>query len=116
VWLGRAGTRVSTIDLTGHYLLLAGSRGHAWVEAARALAAGFPRAPLPLSAFCVGKDLEDTDGQFEHAYGISSAGASLVRPDGFVAWRSESGAADSAALLREALSQSLGSRPVSASH
>jgi hypothetical protein len=115
VWLRRAGMRLSTIDLTGHYLLLAGSRGQSWVDAAHTLAAGFSQAPLPLSAYCVGKDLEDTEGQFEHAYGISSSGASLVRPDGFVAWRSESGASDSAALLREALSQSLHYRSSSAS-
>ncbi len=114
VWLARAGKRISTIDLTGHYLLLAGSRGSSWVEAARKLAAGFPGAPLALSAYCVGKDLEDPEAQFEHAYGISSSGAALVRPDGFVAWRSEAGAADAELPLRKALSESLGNRSVEA--
>jgi hypothetical protein len=33
-------------------------------------------------------DLGDTDAHFCDAYGISPDGAVLVRPDGFVAWRS----------------------------
>src|SRR5256885_10152359 len=32
----RAGKRLSTIDLTGHFLLLAGAEGRSWVDAARA--------------------------------------------------------------------------------
>src|SRR6185369_17098854 len=38
LWLTRKGERVSTIDLTGHYVLLAGSEGENWIPAARAAA------------------------------------------------------------------------------
>jgi 2-polyprenyl-6-methoxyphenol hydroxylase-like FAD-dependent oxidoreductase len=108
VWLARAGKPLSTLDLMGRYLLLAGRDGQAWVDAARAAAAGLGREPLPMGAVCIGKDIEEGEGGFEQAYGITSTGASLVRPDGFVAWRSESAAAaDAATILHRALSQSL---------
>ena len=108
VWLARSGKPLSTLDLTGGYLLLAGRDGQGWVDAARAAAAALPGGPLPLDAVRVGTDIEEVDGGFEQAYGISSSGASLVRPDGFVTWRSASGApADATALLNRALSGSL---------
>ena len=108
VWLTRAGKRLSTIDLTGHFLLLAGAEGRSWVDAARAATERF--GGLPLQAYCIGMDFEDAEGRFPQAYGISSSGASLVRPDGFVAWRSEQSAHDATAVLNDALSQSLGHR------
>jgi putative polyketide hydroxylase len=106
LWLTRNGERISTIDLTGHYLLLAGPEGGAWVDAAQAVAADL--GGLTLDAYCVGEDLEDRDGRFPQAYGISGAGASLVRPDGFVAWRSSERAAEPVDALRKALRRSLG--------
>ena len=106
VWLTRAGKRLSTIDLTGHFLLLAGAEGRSWVDAARAATERF--GGLPLQAYCIGMDFEDAEGRFPQAYGISSSGASLVRPDGFVAWRSEQSAHDASAVFNDALSQSLG--------
>jgi 2-polyprenyl-6-methoxyphenol hydroxylase-like FAD-dependent oxidoreductase len=106
VWLTRRGQRVSTIDLTGHYLLLAGPEGDAWIAAAQA--AGGERGGLTLDAYCIGKDLADHDGRFAESYGIFNDGASLVRPDGFVAWRSSVMPADPVAALRKALGQSLG--------
>ena len=109
LWLARAGRRLSTIDLTGHYLLLAGEQGGAWVEAART--ASERCGGLPLDAYCIGKDFDDAEGRFQHCYGISSSGASLVRPDGFVAWRCEHAAPDAAAVLHAALSRSLGILP-----
>jgi hypothetical protein len=79
------------------------------VEAARA--ASERCGALPLDAYCIGKDFDDTEGRFQHCYGISSSGASLVRPDGFVAWRCEKAAPDAAAVLHAALSRSLGILP-----
>ena len=112
VWLTRAGKRLSTIDLTGHFLLLAGAEGRSWVAAVRAATERF--GGLPLEAYCIGKDFDDAEGRFPQAYGISSSGASLVRPDGFVAWRCEQSAHDATAVLNDALSQSLGDHPVPA--
>ena len=112
VWLTRAGKRLSTIDLTGHFLLLAGAEGRSWVDAARGASERF--GGLPLEAYCIGVDFDDAEGRFPQAYGISSSGASLVRPDGFVAWRCEQSAHDATAVLNDALSRSLGHHPVPA--
>lgn len=108
LWLLQRGKRVSTIDLTGHYLLLAGPEGEQWVDAAKAASQEFGR--LALDAYCVGKDLDDPERRFPEAYGISSSGASLIRPDGFVAWRSPTAVGDPVAAVRNALSGSLGYR------
>jgi len=105
VWLTRKGERVSTIDLTGHYLLLAGSEGSPWLKAAREVSEHF--AGLTLDAHCIGRDLEDPECRFTDAYGISSQGASLVRPDGFVAWRSVGASESPEAALSAAMRRSL---------
>ena len=102
----RAGQRLSTIDLMGNYLLLAGQEGTAWSEAAAGIAADF--AGLPLDTYCLGTDFEEAEGRFYQAYGIGHAGASLVRPDGFIAWRSQGGVGDHRSALHTALATSLG--------
>jgi 2-polyprenyl-6-methoxyphenol hydroxylase-like FAD-dependent oxidoreductase len=106
VWLTRGASPLSSIDLTGNYLLLAGPEGGSWVDAARDAASGYQG--LTLRAHCVGRDLGDPAGSFLSAYGISSSGASLIRPDGFVAWRSAEASPVPGAALREALGRSLG--------
>ncbi|HEY2146167.1 MAG TPA: FAD-dependent monooxygenase [Steroidobacteraceae bacterium] len=107
LWLTRSGQRISTLDLPGNFLLLAGAAGGKWIQAVTELAGRGPG--LPIDAYCVGRDLEDPDEGFPEAYGISAGGASLVRPDGFIGWRSSGEAADCAAALREAVARSLGS-------
>ena len=61
----------------------------------------------------VGDDLVDRSGEhgaepFSTAYGIGPSGASLVRPDGYVAWRATTHTADAADRLTAALRQVLG--------
>ena len=106
LWLTRAGQRVSTMDLAGNFVVFAGSDGGQWLRAAAEAATNFPG--LPLDAYCVGKDLDDPDGLFAESYGITSTGATLMRPDGFIAWRSPGESADSARALQAALAESLG--------
>jgi len=106
LWLGRAGKRVSTLDLADGYLLIAGGDGRTWVDAAEALRPAF-RA-LPFTALQIGKDLEDPEQRYLQSFGITRAGATLVRPDGYVAWRSPQAAGDATATLRAALDDSLG--------
>jgi hypothetical protein len=106
VWLTRSGERVSTLDLFGNHVLLAGPEGGAWQGAASSLA-GMSNA-VPVDAYRVGADLSDPQGAFVDAYGISPGGASLVRPDGFVLWRSRESPAHSHDSLQQALAQSLG--------
>ena len=77
-----------------------------WLTAARA--AGDHFNGLTLDACSVGKDLTDPDSRFLNAYGITNTGATLIRPDGFVAWRSPTNTNDMTRDLTAALSQSLG--------
>jgi hypothetical protein len=63
---------------------------------------------LPVDIYRVGTDLLDAAGpvagQIAGRYGIGSAGAVLIRPDGFVAWRASGPAwADPARILQQVL-------------
>jgi len=69
---------------------------------------------VPLDAYCIGRDLIDLGHRFQAAYGIPAAGASLVRPDGFVAWRCPEAVSEPKAALRAALNASLCAPLVSA--
>ena len=116
VWLhrpagdGQQPTPLSTLDLfTGRFVLLAGSDGAAWCEAARWLAHSTGAA---LDAYRItpaghGGDLFDGDGGWSAAYGVTEAGAVLVRPDGFVAWRVPTSVADARQALARTLAATL---------
>jgi 2-polyprenyl-6-methoxyphenol hydroxylase-like FAD-dependent oxidoreductase len=97
VFLARGGERVSTLDLFGrNFVLLAAAGGGAWCDATLTAA---DRLRLRLDGYVVGEgDLLDPQGSFPDAFGLSSAGAVLVRPDGVVAWRAkeQNGASDAA--------------------
>jgi putative polyketide hydroxylase len=87
VWLERAGARVSTVDLcAGSFTLLAGAEGAPWTAAAEAVA---EELGIELDVHRVEDDVQDPEKRFQEAYGIGPSGASLVRPDGFVAWRAD---------------------------
>ncbi|MGH3304235.1 MAG: FAD-dependent monooxygenase [Streptosporangiaceae bacterium] len=105
VWLDRRGSRVSSLDLLGrNFVLLAGPQGQDWCAAAQQAA---QQLGVGLDAYRVGGDeLTDADGGFADGYGISAAGAVIVRPDGFVGWRAPDatdGSADTMARVLSAL-------------
>ena len=104
-WLERGGARLSSLDLTGRWLLLAGPDGEPWLGAARAAAQA--RHRMPLDAWRIGGELTDPEGKFPERFGIAPSGVLLVRPDGFVSWRAASLTTDPAAALREALGRGL---------
>ncbi|MCK2221075.1 FAD-dependent monooxygenase [Actinomadura sp. ATCC 31491] len=93
------GDRRSVLDVLGPgFTLLAGADGdggRAWAEAARR--AG-DRLGLPVGFWCAGAD----SAAWSRAYGVSTGGAALVRPDGFLAWRSPGRPAGDPAELVEA--------------
>jgi len=108
VWMDVQGT-TSTLDLFGRrFVLLAGAGAGAWCEAAHA--AGH-RLGLDVAVRRLDETLGGPDGAVVSAYGLSPAGASLVRPDGFVGWRSATAEADldsSVAAIAHALSAMTG--------
>ena len=69
-WLERGGIRVSTLDLAGRWMLLAGPQGTPWLPAAKAAAQSF--AQLPLDGWRVGGELSDPSGEFAPSVGISA--------------------------------------------
>jgi 2-polyprenyl-6-methoxyphenol hydroxylase-like FAD-dependent oxidoreductase len=95
---------VSTLDLVPHdrFLLIAGSDGAAWIDAAaQALRA-------PLAGVRIGRELADPTGSFAARLGIAPDGAVLVRPDQHVAWRSAGGVASPRAALASVFDAMLG--------
>ena len=84
VWVDRR-TADAVVARPGRqrFAVLAGAEGQAWREAVAAVAAEHPGIDL------VADVVDDSGAGFAQACGISETGAVLVRPDGFVAWRSD---------------------------
>jgi 2-polyprenyl-6-methoxyphenol hydroxylase-like FAD-dependent oxidoreductase len=106
VALERDGATVSTLDLVGtRFVLVAGADGEAWRDAATAATA---RTGIAVDAHVLDADgLLDPRGSCAAAHGITRSGAVLIRPDGFIAWRSQWAVDDPATVLAGALSQIL---------
>jgi putative polyketide hydroxylase len=103
LWVRHQGERVSTLDLYERSLVLLsdGDTRSGWHQAALRLA---ERLSLPLVPYRMGEELVPEEGaDWAAAHGTTREGAVLVRPDGFVAWRSEGPAQDPESTLREVL-------------
>ena len=82
------------------FILLTGAAGRAWRQAAQ---------HLDIRAFSIGDgELTDPEAQWAKAYGLDETGAVLVRPDGYVGWRSRALTADPTATLGEAMASIMG--------
>ena len=111
VWLERDGVRVSTLDLAGsEFVLFAGPEGDAWPEAASTASSALG---VTMECYRIGVDLVDRDAVALVRLGITERGASLVRPDGFVAWRSRDGDAHATDTLMDVLHRILFRSPKS---
>jgi 2,4-dichlorophenol 6-monooxygenase len=105
----RSGERVALRSLIhdGHFALIAGEDGQAWVEAATKVA---EQLNLPLRAARVGLgkvDLVDVRLAWLKQREISRHGAILVRPDGYIAFRSIGTVDDPAGVLSSVFNQVL---------
>jgi putative polyketide hydroxylase len=105
--LEREGKPISTRDLFGpHFVLLVGPHGQPWKAVAQKTQ---ETLHLELSSYQIGgdaADLIDAENTFSDVYGITSGGAVLVRPDGFIAWRCQA-AEENERKAEQALTQAL---------
>jgi len=98
VWLRRGEEAVSSHDLIGRdFTLFVGEEGGDWIEAAQRVAL---LSQAPLGVCRLGHDVADPDGLFLPRLRVSHEGALLVRPDGYIAWRSRGRNADPFATLK----------------
>jgi 2,4-dichlorophenol 6-monooxygenase len=108
-WLERDGQRLSTHDLVGAstgFVLITGSAGTAWAEAAEQVAEKFS-VPVTVARIGTGAQYADVDGGWAAVREVADGGAVLVRPDSHVAWRSPGAAEDPAAVLAQAVARIL---------
>jgi 2,4-dichlorophenol 6-monooxygenase len=109
-WVTRAGERLALRSLVhgGHFALIAGEDGQAWVDAAEKLAM---QHDIPLRAARVGLrnvDLLDMRLAWLKNREITSSGAVLVRPDGHIGFRSIGSVDEPLTVLASAFSRILG--------
>ncbi|MGK3938335.1 FAD-dependent monooxygenase [Streptomyces caeruleatus] len=104
-WITSGTRTLSTLDTVGQgrFTLLTGIGGEDWVRAA-----GTQDVEIASVVIGPGQQYEDPYGDWARLSEVSDAGALLVRPDGFVAFRHASAAPDAGALLADALRHILG--------
>jgi len=99
---------ISTIDVyDGGFILLTGPDNAGWVKAADQI---HEELQVPLAIFGLGSDLSPVDETITdllQRYGLEPSGALLIRPDGFVGFRSAGRADDEYQALTSALHQIL---------
>jgi 2-polyprenyl-6-methoxyphenol hydroxylase-like FAD-dependent oxidoreductase len=99
------GATRSTLDLFGRgFVVLAGPDGGAWCDAGRQAGT---ELGVTVDGYRAGHELTAPGGLVEEAYGTGADGAVLVRPDGFVAWRTTSPPAAGDGSLAAALAAAL---------
>ncbi|WP_300680897.1 FAD-dependent monooxygenase [Nocardioides sp.] len=108
-WVGNNVDRFALMDLAPYrqWTLFTGVAGEAWADAAASVAA---ELGVPLETVVIGPGHEITDLYYDWAKQreVAESGAVLVRPDKYVAWRSDTLASDPVAALRDALTTVLG--------
>jgi len=101
LWLRKGASSRSTVDcMTSAFTVFAGPRS-SWKHAVAQVATS-SRVPLRTQFLPAAGGNEWTS-----LFGITDSGCVLMRPDGYVAWRSHSGGADPVAELRSALASVL---------
>jgi len=107
-WLGSAGHKISTHDVTGkrRFTVLTGIAGQAWADAASGAA---QTLGIELATVVIGPGREYTDlyDDWSRLREVTESGCVLVRPDAHVGWRSHTLPDDPEKALTEALAQLL---------
>ncbi|HEY9304404.1 MAG TPA: FAD-dependent monooxygenase, partial [Mycobacterium sp.] len=103
-WVEVDGKRVSTLDLLGPgFTLFTGDDGTAWSDAA---ASASKAVGVPINVRRIGTE-GDVSGDWARITGLAPDAALLVRPDDFVAWRSDGHSSSPESQLDQVLRQIL---------
>ena len=103
--LERSGQRLSVLDLIGrNFVFLTGPDALDWANSGLELA---KRRRPKLEIYHLGVDVVDVENKWEEKYGVGAQGAVLLRPDGYVAWRSKDSQTSHYTALEKALDQVL---------
>ncbi len=106
-WGTYEGKEVSILDLFGsNFVLLSGGESSAWTEAANVVSS---RLGVKIKVYQVGLagDFIDQGNFFRKLYGIENGGAVVIRPDGFIGWRTENEVVKPGILLEEIMNRLL---------
>jgi len=106
-WGMYKGKEVSILDLFGNnFVLLTGVDSGAWAEAVCDVSS---KLGININVYRVGLsgDFIAQENVFRELYGIENGGAVLIRPDGFIGWRSEKAVVNLDVILEEVMSNLL---------
>ncbi|KAF9767210.1 hypothetical protein IL306_000258 [Fusarium sp. DS 682] len=111
-WNGQTGTRAPHVRLEGKHVSTLDSFGSSWVVISKEkgwwklVAEAAKNTDVKITFVHIGDDVtEKTEGDFNRLFGLDDSGASLIRPDGFVAWRVKTRPEEAQKELTQALVQ-----------
>ncbi|KAF4342078.1 phenol 2-monooxygenase [Fusarium beomiforme] len=111
-WNGHPGTRAPHVALDGSHVSTLDFFGGSWVVISKEknwsqlVTAAAEATNVNISFVHVGGDIsEKNQGAFSKLFGLGDSGASLVRPDGFIAWRATEWPAEAQKELTQAMVQ-----------
>ncbi|KAE8355650.1 FAD binding domain-containing protein [Aspergillus coremiiformis] len=102
-WVSRDGETVSILDVVGQdaWTLVSGMED--WEDVTAQVNRG---SSVKVKHICIGRDVRFADaGSFQVALGLSATGAALLRPDGYIAWRTKEMPAEPAKCLDDVVAQ-----------
>ena len=103
MWGTYQGERISILDLLGkNFVLFTGSEHSSWSTAAHTVASHLGIS-IKVYRVCSKGDFVDQDNIFGMLYGVNPEGAVLVRPDGFIGWRTKEEVLNPELLLEEVM-------------
>ncbi|WP_242241899.1 FAD-dependent oxidoreductase [Bacillus cereus group sp. BfR-BA-01309] len=101
------GKEISILDLLGNdFVLLIGAENRAWADCAQDVSA---ELGINIKVYRVGLtgDFIAQENVFRELYGLENEGAVVIRPDGFIGWRSETAVVNPDVMLGEVMSNLL---------
>jgi 2,4-dichlorophenol 6-monooxygenase len=108
VWIQHEGRTISTIDIASYdgFTLITGIGGQAWLDAASDVGRELD-VPLKVASVGLRQPFDDALGEWTAIREVNDRGCILVRPDRYIAWRSNDLVSNPAQVLREVIQQAL---------